>query len=112
MNVIEINVGAKIPYSVNKTKLTFDDELMLNLQKLERDYDVSIDICMDKFDMLTTGLGVRYVAQIEIPARQYNEVEAENPDYDSEDPTSQKTTTQLEPVPFDMKNVTLKLYSL
>lgn len=45
MNVIEVNEGTKIPYSVSKTKITFDDELMLNVQKLERDFDVCIDIC-------------------------------------------------------------------
>jgi hypothetical protein len=112
MNVIEVNQGTKIPYTVSKTKLTFDDELMLNLQKLERDYDVSIDICEDKFGMLTTGLGVQYVAQIEIPARQYTETVEDNPDYDENDSASQKNITRLDPVPFDMKNVTLKLYAI
>ena len=49
MKVVEVNVGEKIPYTVSKTKVTFDDELMLNLAKLERDFDVSVDICIDKF---------------------------------------------------------------
>ena len=31
MKVVEVNVGEKIPYTVSKTKVTFDDELMLNL---------------------------------------------------------------------------------
>ena len=44
MKVVEVNVGEKIPYTVSKTKVTFDDELMLNLAKLERDFDVSVDI--------------------------------------------------------------------
>ena len=112
MKVIEVNVGEKIPYTVNKTKITFDDELMLNLAKLERDFDVCIDICIDKFGMIVTGLGVKYAAQIEIPARQYIEKEQENPDYDAEDENSKKTITVPEPVPFSMDNVTLKLYSI
>lgn len=28
MKVVEVNVGEKIPYTVSKTKVTFDDELM------------------------------------------------------------------------------------
>ena len=82
MKVVEVNVGEKIPYTVSKTKVTFDDELMLNLAKLERDFDVSVDICIDKFGMLVTGLGVKYAAQIEIPARQYVDKEQVNPDYE------------------------------
>lgn len=112
MNVIEVNEGAKIPYSVSKTKITFDDELMLNVQKLERDFDVVVDICIDKYGMVTTGLGVKYAAQIEIPARKYTEKVEQNPNYDPEDETSQETITTKEPVPFSMANVTLKLYAI
>ena len=64
MTVIEANVGEKIPYVVRGSKITFDDELMLNLAKLERDDPISVDICMTKLGMLTTGLGRDYVAQI------------------------------------------------
>lgn len=112
MKVVEVNVGQKIPYTTSGTKITFDDELMLNLSKLERDFDVSVDICIDKFGMIVTGLGVKYAAQIEIPARKYNEVEADNPDYDPENENSQPTITVPEPVPFSMNNVTLKLYAI
>lgn len=112
MNVIEVNAGPKIPYSVSKNKITFNDELMLNLERYERDFDVSIDVCIDKFGMVTTGLGVAYAAQIEIPARQYIETQAENPEYDPEDEMSQETVTNREPVPFSMENVTLKLYAI
>ena len=112
MKVIEVNVGEKIPYTVSKTKLTFDDELMLNLTKLERDFDVSVDICIDKFGMIVTGLGVKYAAQIEIQARQYIETEVGNSEYDAEDENSQPTMMVPEPVPFSMDNVTLKLYAI
>lgn len=112
MNVIEVNAGPKIPYSVSKNKITFNDELMLNLEKCERDFDVCIDVCIDKYGMVTTGLGVAYAAQIEIPARQYTEETVENPDYDPEDSTSHENITNREPVPFSMANVTLKLYAI
>lgn len=112
MNVIEVNTGEKIPYTVSKNKITFDDELMLNVERMERDFDVSIDICIDKYGMVANGLGVKYAAQIEIPARKYTEETIENPDYDPEDETSQATITNREPVPFSMANVTLKLYAI
>ena len=105
MTVIEANVGEKIPYIVRGSKITFDDELMLNLAKLERDDPISVDICMTKLGMLTTGLGRDYVAQIAIPAREYTETE-------TEDPTSREKITQRDPVPFSMTNVTLTLYAL
>ena len=112
MKVIEVNQGEKIPYVVSKNKITFDDELMLNVEKLERDFDVCVDICIDKYGMIVTGLGVKYAAQIEIPARQYTEKTVENPDYNPEDETSQETITTKEPVKFSMNNVTLKLYAI
>ena len=52
------------------------------------------------------------MAQIEIPARQYDMVEKDNPDYDPEDETSQKVIQEKIAVPFSMDNVTLKLYSI
>ena len=112
MKVIEVNVGEKIPYTTSGTKITFDDELMLNLAKLERDFDVNVDICIDKYGMIVTGLGVKYAAQIEIPARQYTEKKIDNPDYDPDDENSQQTIMVPEPVPFSMNNVTLKLYAI
>ncbi len=113
MNVIEVNVGTKIDYTTSKTKITFADELMLNCEKLEGDYDVCVDICIDKYGMLTAGtLGEKYAAQIEVPARQYTEEQIENPDYDPDDETSQEYITTRTPVPFSMANVTLKLYAI
>lgn len=112
MKVINVNEGPKMEYSVSKSKITFADELTVNLEKCERDYPVSIDICIDKFGMVTTGLGVRYAAQIEIPERQYTEESIKNPDYDPEDPQSQETVIKKEPVSFSMANVTLKLYAI
>jgi hypothetical protein len=113
MKVIEVNVGKKIEYSVSKNKITFEDALMLNCEKLERDFDVCVDICIDKNGMLTAGtLGEKYAAQIEIPAREYVVDEIPNPAYDSEDENSKETITEKIPVSFNMANVTLKLYAI
>lgn len=113
MKVVEVNVGKKIEYSVSKNKITFEDELMLNCEKLERDFDVCVDICIDKNGMLTAGtLGEKYAAQIEIPERSYTEKEVANPDYNEDDENSSETITERIPVPFSMANVTLKLYAI
>lgn len=53
MKVVEVNVGKKIEYSVSKNKITFADELMLNCEKLERDNDECVDICIAKNGMIT-----------------------------------------------------------
>lgn len=112
MKVIEANEGRKIPYSENGTWLSFDDQIMINLKTQEADKDVHIDITSDAFGCLRTGEGLYYVAQIDIPARQYIEEEVENPDYNPDDETSAKTITKREAVPFSMENVTLTLYAL
>lgn len=113
MKVVEINVGEKIEYSTYKNKITFGDELTLNCEKREQDFDICIDICVDKDGMLTLGtLGEKYAAQVVIPARQYTETEVSNPDYNPEDEQSSETILERTPVPFSMANVTLKLYAI
>lgn len=113
MKVVEVNVGSKIEYSISKNKITFADELMLNCEKLERDYDVCVDICIAKNGMITAGqLGEKYAAQIEIPARQYVEKEVPNPDYNPEEENSNENIVEKTPVAFSMANVTLKLYAI
>lgn len=111
MNVVEVNEGKKIQYTVSKTKIAFDDELILNVEKLERDFPVTVDICIDKFGMVVNGLGVKYAAQIEVPARAYGEKEIDNPQYEegSEQP---KRISVPDPQPFSMDRVTLKLYAI
>ena len=81
MKVIEANEGRKVEYEENGSWLNFDDQISLNLKKMEADHDVHVDITADAFGRLQTGEGVYYVAQLTIPARQYEETEIENPDY-------------------------------
>lgn len=106
MIVVEKNAGTKIDYEVNnnKTTITFDDELTLKLSKLEKDEPVHKDICFDKSGDLVVGAaaGWRYVAEIDIPARRYEEIP------DPEDPEQ----TIREPIPLDMDTVTLTLWSI
>ena len=104
MIVVEKNVGEKIEYEVNGTKVCFDDDLTINLKKREEDWPVHIDVCFDADGNLVIGTaaGRAYVAEIDIPARQYithEPVEGEEP----EPPT---------PVPLDMDTVTLTLWAI
>ena len=109
MIIIEKNEGAKINYSTRLNKITFDDELMLNLEKYERDDQNHIDICRDRFGNLVSGVipGVAevYVAQIDIPAREYDYVA------DGVDENEQPKEVKM-PVPFDMSKCTLTLWAL
>ena len=112
MKIIEANEGQKISYSTTKTWLNVGDQIMLNLKKYEADNDVHIDITSDMAGNLETGVGLLYVAQVDIPARAYTEEEIPNPDYSEETENSQKTIIKRDPVPFSMDNVTLTLFAL
>ncbi len=110
--MLKLTKDRRFPYSVNKNWLNIGDQIMLNLKSREADYDVHIDITSDEFGALGTGSGLYYVAQVDIPARQYTETEVENPDYNEEEPYSSKTTIKREAVPFSIDNVTLTLFAL
>lgn len=101
MNVIEKNVGPKIPYEVIGKKICFDDDLTINLAKRQRDDPEHIDVCYDNDGELVIGAaaGRAYVAEIDIPAMEY-EIEGEG---------EEQTKT---PLPLDMDKVTLSLWSI
>ena len=59
------------------------------------------------------------MAQVDIPARKYDETEVPNPDYvepteddDTDAGYVNKTITKREPLPFSMENVTVTLFAL
>ena len=104
MIVVEKNEGPKIDYEIQNTatkkKITFDDDLTINLIKREEDWPVHIDVCFDAEGDLVIGTaaGRAYVAEIDIPARVYTPGETE------EDPPV--------PVPLDLDTVTLSLWAI
>lgn len=109
MIIIEKNEGEKITYTTNGNKITFADELMLNLEKYERDDPNHIDICRDKFGNLVCGVipGVAevYVAQIDIPAREYDFIA------DGVDENGEPREVPM-PALFDIDKCTLTLWAL
>ena len=108
MIIIEKNEGPKIDYEIQNTatkkKITFDDDLTINLAKREEDWPVHIDVCFDQDGnlVLGTAAGRRYVAEIDIPARRYD-VQP-----DPEDPEEEIRT----PIPLDLDLCTLSLWAL
>lgn len=100
MIIVEKNVGPKIDYEVTGQKICFDDDLTINLKKREEDWPVHIDICFDRDKELVIGTaaGRAYVAEIDIPARQYEQGEGEE--------------APVVPVPLDMDKVTLSLWAV
>lgn len=111
MKIIEKNAGPKIPYEVDGTRIIFDDDLTVNCAKRQQDDDVHEDICYDNRGQLVIGAaaGRRYVAEIDIPAKQYiyHDAEATNGEdgmmRDVEPPT---------PIPLNMDDVTLILWAI
>lgn len=125
MIVKEVNEGVKVDYSVRGAKITINDEIMLNLERYERDDANHIDVCRDAYGNLVTGvipgIAEAYVAQIDIPARAYVEIPAEV----SEETAEAEETADgengggmreqgptREPVPFDMAKCTLSLWTI
>ena len=102
MQVIYMTEGEYIPYVSSKAIITFDgkNKLKINVKSLEEDNDILVDVCSDADGKLIQGTsgGIRYVAQIKIPAREYTEVDVETEDGG--------TTKELKPVPFDIDKCT------
>jgi hypothetical protein len=114
MTVINANEGTKIPYIVDGNKISFNDEICLNIEMKERDTDIHIDISYGDFRELITGVGRDYVAQIDIPARKYTQVDTGSGDGSEADSEINGTDASSEyvAVPFSMDNVTLTLFAL
>lgn len=110
MIIVEKNEGQKIDYEVKNTAskktICFDDDLTINLAKREEDWEVHIDVCFDRDGNLVIGTaaGRAFVAEIDIPAREYKEV----PDPEAEE----EGGTKLEPVPLNLDKVTLSLWAI
>ena len=69
-----------VDYEISGKSIDFGDgEMSFRVDKKERDYEVTIDICQDYTGGLVMGAsaGDKYVAQLTIPAREYTETEKE-----------------------------------
>lgn len=104
MIIVEKNAGPKIPYTVSGTNIEFDEDLLIRLAKRQKDDPVHIDICHDQDGALCIGAaaGWAYVAEIDIPAKEYEIPEV------AEDEEPQPPVAK----PLDMDKVTLTLWAI
>ena len=121
MNVIELNEGRKVEYELRGTKLDFaDGTLTMNLAKYQRDYPVTKTITGDaEGNLLIDGSESRfYVAEVEIPAIEYEDVEVEGDAEKTEEETTPaedtapKTHIERKAKPLNTDDVTLRLWSI
>lgn len=116
VQIVEKEEGKHIDYEVSTKKITFgDDELTVNIESRERDYEVLLDICKDSQDGLVIGVGdnaKKYVAQVVIPAREYELVEGEAVSMEGQQSEEGKKQMVSVPLPFDMKKCTLILWKV
>ena len=106
MIIVEKNPGTKIDWEQTGRKVCFDDDLTINLAKRQEDWPVHIDVCFDRDQNLVIGsaAGRAFVAELDIPAREYIYPDTPaDPDAESDPPT---------PVPLDMDKVTLSLWAI
>ena len=109
MIIIEKNAGQKIGYELDGTVLSFaDGELAINLARYQQDERITKDIMVDSEGYLTMGHGRYYVAQVEIPEKEYECIESEMETDDNEGHAS----VMYEPLPLDVDKVTLYLFSI
>lgn len=130
MIVVEKNEGAKIPYTQNGTVVSFaDGRLSLDCALYQKDWDVHLDVCENTDGNLVMGTesGQKYIAQLDIPAREYLYPEpaetaetapAIPADLDGEETETvavEPEHTETEPpvaLPLDMEKVTLSLWAI
>lgn len=105
IKVIEKNAGEKIDYELTGNTLWIHDAVALKLNKLQTDDVVKKDICADGQGNLVFGLGENYVAQVEIPPREYEYIEGE-PDSEG------KPTVERVAKDFDISKCVLTLWSV
>lgn len=109
IKVVEKTLGNHIQYEVRGKKITFgDDELSVNLARRERDFEVSLDICIDSENGIVIGTGgkaQKYAAQIIIPARRYDVIE------DGVDENGEPRKVPI-PIEFDVSFCTLVLWEV
>jgi hypothetical protein len=100
------NQGTYVQYSLTGAGLSFrEGELTLDLSCCQRDYPVHLDIFENACGRLVTGPSRRYMAEIDIPAREYKIVQGEKDDMGF--PLLSKIA-----LPFEVDKVSLTLWAV
>lgn len=116
MKIVEMNEGRKIDHKLDGTKLEFaDGALTVDLARYQGDAPVTRDIMVDGEGYLVMGRGSYYVAQVEIPAREYEETEAPQTLEENEEENGgmgDMPGIVRTPLPLDTEKVTLRLFGI
>lgn len=132
MKIEELNTGRKIEYELRGTKLDFaDSTLVMNLAKYQKEDTVTATITANAQGNLAVDSdnGLYYVAQVEIPGYEYEEVEVEGPaqndtmaaaveetDQQTDAAQTEETATvthiERRVLPLDTEKVILRLWSI
>lgn len=130
MIVIEKNEGEKIPYTQNGTVVSFaGGRLSLDCALYQKDWGVHLDVCENADGNLVMGTesGQKYIAQLDIPAREYlypepaeaapvipadlAGLDGEETEAAAAEPEHTETEPPV-PLPLDMEKVTLSLWAI
>jgi hypothetical protein len=100
------NEGRYVQYDLTGAGLSLrKGELMLEISSLERDYPVHLDISENANGQLVMGPSRRYIAELDIPAREYRVQKGEKDDMGF--PMLTKIAE-----PFDVNKVSLTLWAM
>jgi len=107
MTVIERNLGPKVSYQIEGSRIYFGDALSIDLSRYELDDENHIFICSNRDGCLYSSIysNMCYVAEIVIPPRRY--IASHKAVYEGSRPVVSKTA-----VPFDMGRCTLALFGM
>ena len=111
MNIIEKSEGTKIGYDLTDKKLTIGGALMLALDRYQKDWPIHVDVMADSDGNLALGSRRFYVAEVDIPAREYDVTEVDDPNPPAGGEGDGKTIIRT-PKDLDTDNVTLTLWSI
>jgi hypothetical protein len=106
MIICHKNRGTYIQYIIHGASISFrDGELTVNLAEHQRDFAVHLDISENPPGRLVLGQSHRYLAEIDLPPREYRVIPGENDDLGF--PRLYKTD-----LPLTMEKVRLTLWAL
>jgi hypothetical protein len=111
MKIVEMNTGEKVSYSLKKNMLTLNDEITISLDKYQRDYEVVKDVMADGDGALVIGTGRYYVAQIVIPASEYDEEVVEASEATSDNGQASESISRTKK-PLNTDDVELRLFTI
>jgi hypothetical protein len=92
----EINQGNKITYSIDEAAktITFNDSLIINPQQRQADIEKVVDLSLNKEGELVEGVSKWYVANIVIPAAEYELIDTGDVN-EAGDPIMEKVKNEL-----------------